>query len=585
MTTIKKLEDLHLHRLQLFAYCSIGQTLLQKFLIKETLGLSNNRDPCEALSEVLGQNKDQLKNLKNIFVSSSTTDLIYEDIKNVKLKPSINILKLDTSALVELLSRIDVFKTSYKYTHDVKCKGKKHSCCNKCCHKCTHCDKNDCAGGKCCLATLKCDHACSNCGTKRFVCKNNAKVCCGECKLCLGCYLSSTKQPTVEKLVRSGKLGTICQTQKLKISVNMLSKIRNLTMHLTNEECSELDASHFSSSDFPGFNNWNNLNTIITEVLKVVLQYVCPSTTMEEDIKGIEDIEKLTDKEELLRIYEEKIRIFGTFEHLLEIKEDLKQIGESVQRLHLENKRLTFHVEFFFNENLKYNLDCEVAINIREVMKSRIKILFEDRYKLIDNGLVANQSSNTQTITLEFQVKATSEANDLSVYEENGSEQSKELWKNIYDCIKDKIPNLDKVERTWWKLGSVIIGVALYKSHGSYWSKEERESIDKLLPVICFKLNKQYTRRLIFSCQVIPIQDGHDDLKTLSFEIVSDDTDKDKDQAVKGLLTRVDSSEMLWWFPNICKSFILRILIRRYKVFLQVSDVLNKKADLNCSDF
>ena len=60
MGTITRLKDLHLHRLQLFTYCSIGQSLLQKFLIEETLkcGLSTKTDPFEALSDIFGYKKD-----------------------------------------------------------------------------------------------------------------------------------------------------------------------------------------------------------------------------------------------------------------------------------------------------------------------------------------------------------------------------------------------------------------------------------------------------------------------------------------------------------------------------------------------
>ena len=73
MTTPTRLEDLHLHRLQLFAYCSIGQTLLQKTLIKQTLecSLSTNFDPYIALSEIL----EKKKKLNNIFVNTSSKEL------------------------------------------------------------------------------------------------------------------------------------------------------------------------------------------------------------------------------------------------------------------------------------------------------------------------------------------------------------------------------------------------------------------------------------------------------------------------------------------------------------------------------
>ena len=52
-------------------------------------------------------------------------------------------------------------------------------------------------------------------------------------------------------------------------------------------------------------------------------------------------------------------------------------------------------------------------------MKAQIKILFNDEYSLIANGLVAKNTSTVQSLTLKFKIKATSqEASDLSVYEE-----------------------------------------------------------------------------------------------------------------------------------------------------------------------
>ena len=539
MTTPTRLEDLHLHRLQLFAYCSIGQTLLQKTLIKQTFecGLSTNCDPYIMLSEILEKKKDQLKKLNNIFVNTSSKELIYKDYDRDELNPSINIFKLDTSSLVELLNGIDAFETSPKHTHPgIQCNDQNHQqfCCVECSpndkgkdfHKCKKCNKIKCTGNRCCETnSKKCNHDCLKCGTKEFFCKKNNKVCCAKCKLCLNCFLKSQNQPTEIELVRSRDWSKGCSIRKIKISINLMSTIRNLTMHLTNEQCVDLDASKFQSDDLPGINNWNDLNTVITNVLNKLINnvgYRYISTVDSIKIqKSTKDIGNMTDKEELLRIYEEKIRTFGTFEHLLEIKENLQQLNESFQQLQLKN--LAFHVQFLFHENVNYNMDCDLASDIRNHMESWIKILFNGCYQLIDNGLVSTETSNTKNIRVEFQIEATSpESNDLHVYKKGDSTESKELWKNISDCLKDQIPNLENVERVFWELGSIIIGVVLYKKQGAHWTKEEFEMTRKCLPNICSELNKTFAGCFVFSCEVIPIEENDNQLKTLSFEIVSD---------------------------------------------------------------
>ena len=465
---------------------------------------------------------------------------------------------LDTCALVELLSGIDCFHTSRKHAQGVQCKGQNHqeSCCKECgsskgkFHTCSKCNKIKCNGGKCCQTnSKKCDHPCPKCKIIEPICKNNYKACCKICKNCSNCYLL-VKQKPIEELVRSGDWikYPCCTTRNLKISINLLSKLRNLTMHLTNEECLDLDASRFDSSDFPGVNNWNDLNTIISEVLKFLVRYLSYNTPpfltiveMDRINKDIKDIGKITDKEQLLRVYEEKILNFGIYEHLFEINKDLKQLDESMQRLNLENKRLTFHVKFIFGEDIDYDLDCELAEQIEKLLEARIKIVSNNRCELIANGLVEEPISNAEAIKLEFQIKATTLETNLSVYEKSKSEQSKKLWNEILECILEEIPNIAAAKRTYWKLGSIIIGVQLHKSSGVFWSKEERESIAKLLPVICSKLNKQYAECLFFSCQVIPIpiQDGHNYLKTLSFEIVFTETEEDI-EAVTETLSMLD---------------------------------------------
>ena len=251
------MKDLHLHRLQLFTYCSIGQSLLQKFMIEETLkcGLSTKTDPFEALSDIFGYKKDQLKKLNNIFVNTSVKDLIYKDFENDLFNPSIDIFKLDISTLVELLTGIDAFRTSPKHTNNgVPCKGKHQSFCCKACnssqvfHKCKKCGKSKCKGKKCCYTNAsKCNHPCQKCAIPQSVCKHDSKVCCATCKLCLNCCLRLSGQSTMTDLILSFGLRhnkSLCDLRKVKTSVGLLLKLRNLTMHSTDTILDELTKNY-----------------------------------------------------------------------------------------------------------------------------------------------------------------------------------------------------------------------------------------------------------------------------------------------------------------------------------------------------
>ena len=531
MAISRRLEDLHINRLQLFAYCSIGQTLLQKCLIEETLncGLSANTNPFEALSEIFGFKKDQLKKLNNIFVNTSIKDLIYKDFDQDLFNPSINIFKLDISTLMELLTGIDAFRTSPKYAHGIQCKGQNHqsSCCKDCTHKCTNCGKMKCKGGKCCKANLKkCNHPCQKCSISDSICKHNYKVCCAACRLCLSCCLHLAKQNTVDDLIVNVGFGTksLCSLFEIKVCVSLLLKLRNLTMHSTDTNFSAIS---IDLVDFPGVNDWKDLNTIICKVLNLMLKEIDPSIITSFDrariAKDILDISKMVDKEELLRKYEQKIQTFGTFEHLFEIKTDLKQLDQSIQRLYSERQRLTFHVEFFFGENVNYDLDCKLAKNIKQVMKSKIKILFNDEYNLIANGLVTKDISTVHSLTLKFKITASSQdATDFSVYEEDDTPESIDLWNNISNVVMKEIPDLKEARRIYWELGSIIIGVALQKKVGLSWSSKDYDPIaTQHLPFICYKLNKQYKGLLHFSSKAIPIAKTSNSIKTLYFEIVS----------------------------------------------------------------
>lgn len=98
---------------------------------------------------------------------------------------------------------------------------------------------------------------------------------------------------------------------------------------------------------------------------------------------------------------------------------------------------------------------------------------------------------------------------------------------------------LEELRESPGKLGSIIIGVVLYRQQSTYWTKEEFEMIAKCLPDICSKLNEQYADCLAFSCKVFPIEETHDELKTLSFRL-DGGTNEDMSASVKEELSRLD---------------------------------------------
>lgn len=142
---------------------------------------------------------------------------------------------------------------------------------------------------------------------------------------------------------------------------------------------------------------------------------------------------------------------------------------------------------------------------------------------MIANGLVTKDISTVHSLTLKFKITASSQdATDFSVYEEDDTPESIDLWNNISNVVMKEIPDLKEARRIYWELGSIIIGVALQKKVGLSWSSKDYDHIaTQHLPFICYKLNKQYKGLLHFSSKAIPIAKTSNSIKTLYFEIVS----------------------------------------------------------------
>ena len=135
----------------------------------------------------------------------------------------------------------------------------------------------------------------------------------------------------------------------------------------------------------------------------------------------------MVDKE-LLRTYEEKIRSFGTFEQIVELRELFQMV---FQNLSLDEKRLTFYVQFFFTENVEYHVDCDLAQGIDLRVETMIKIKSNDKNECISNGLIAVPSSSEKYL-FGVEIKPKTPDIDLTDYKKKTGLQNTKNFGKIF---------------------------------------------------------------------------------------------------------------------------------------------------------
>ena len=104
---------------------------------------------------------------------------------------------------------------------------------------------------------FKCDHVCLNvnCGKSYSFCKNQRKLCCNTCELCLNC---SSK--------------TVCKNFILHQHMDIAkTELRNCTMHITNDEC---DNSKYDFPQVKDCKNWNDVLNKFDDTLQYIINYL-----------------------------------------------------------------------------------------------------------------------------------------------------------------------------------------------------------------------------------------------------------------------------------------------------------------------
>ena len=240
---------LHLHHLQLFGICSIGQYALQQLLMDFSLAAHpSSPNSFEALSQILTLHKDKVKKFSSIFTTPTVRDAIYQDVSKDIFHPSIPIDRLDINSLMEILRGIKDFPSANPSHHaGWTCSDTSNhmsKCCVNCEHKCPSCGKEQCKKNICCDAKKKCAHKCISCKSEQYDCIENKYVCCSSCSTCLSCVLRKHSLTSWDELYErcvGRTISGICDSLKLRLSLKVISMFRNIAMHLTNAKCNDMD--------------------------------------------------------------------------------------------------------------------------------------------------------------------------------------------------------------------------------------------------------------------------------------------------------------------------------------------------------
>ena len=231
----------HEHQHQLFAICSVGQYALQQLLKYFASCKNPGITPEQSLSQIFTNRKRTIKDkCRNIFRNQGLINTIYQDVTNDVFQPSINISKFDISTLNDVFRHIEDFDTSnVNRRTGWTCK-----------------DPNHVSGG------------------------NNKRVCCQKCWRCLDCVLKANRTPTWQDLFEKGIVvkpvnpNFICPMMLVRLSIDIIGLFRNITMHLTETKCQEMDFNLFKDPEVPNFTSWSKIRGALCFAVENILDYL-----------------------------------------------------------------------------------------------------------------------------------------------------------------------------------------------------------------------------------------------------------------------------------------------------------------------
>uniref|UniRef100_A0A7M5X3T8 Uncharacterized protein n=2 Tax=Clytia hemisphaerica TaxID=252671 RepID=A0A7M5X3T8_9CNID len=493
---------LHLHHLQLFGICSIGQYALQQLLMDFSLTAHpSSPNAFEALSQILTLHKDKVrKKFSSIFTTPTVRDAIYLDVSKDIFHSSIPIDRLDINTLMEILREIKDFHSASPSHHagwtcsDIS--NHRTKCCVDCDHKCSICGKDQCKKNICCDSKKKCAHKCNVCNSEQYDCVENKYVCCSSCKMCLNCVLNKHSLSAWNELYErcvDRTIGGICDSLKLRLSIKIIHIFRNITMHLTSAKCDDMDKGSFKDPKAPAHcDTWKKIRETLFFAVKFVLDVLKkngPIGTNEYDqqLYTLRSISSATSVDPL-KFFDGRIQTFLSIEgytHTSEVLEDICQKFEAVD-LKMSEKSLKLDVKFALQKDVDFDLDCEEAVDIENRFHMALTN-YESSLQayMVDYRLENSHIAEAHMIRIEFKISST----ELSFkeYADRKSGQSLSLWNEIKKTFlteefQKKFPFATKITRGHWELGSLIIHVVLLKESGENWTECEHQIIDLFLP-------------------------------------------------------------------------------------------------------
>jgi len=510
-----KLENLHIHHLQLYAFGSVGQYALQRLLahfsVQSNFSVSN--DPNIALMDIFKTKSNEVKNINSITSNPKNLELIYEDFPNGILRHRTDISSFDTTLLADVLFGISVFSTSNpSFRRGRSCKKNGNhtytECCDSCDHLCSICNRKSCTGHKCCVTGRTCAHKCKKCNVSYHECRDNRYICCLSCALCLNCLLGAyglkNWYELIEKWVKSLVTG-ICPEQEIRMAVSVVLTFRNLTMHLSSSECELMDNGCFQNDKLPSTcKYWNEIRDIVLHSTECILKYLRKNDlmfTLNEFKKHSEYLRCVafaTNKAELLSIYGSSSAKYFSSEQLIELREELDGLKEDFastkenvvwMRESLEKRTLFVEARIVFPEPLQdFTLNCKQAGTIQQAFIAAVEQYFEEKqsdstFTVFMHGFKAATMSQVEikVVPLEFNIKSSNKFFPWKDFEKFDLEKSKLLWDFIQSEIVNALPGTT-VGLSYWRLGSIIVHAVIRKISSKSWTEEELTNIDLMLP-------------------------------------------------------------------------------------------------------
>ena len=358
--------SLHFRKYQFYALCDLNEKCLQKLLNHLSLLDPKNvgcKDSSFAVTKVFENNEKTVKGLLLNEIWKEKRDFVY-DYKNQKFLDGIDTSKLDTTAITNILLTVESFPT---FAKKIPTKNKDNSqtgcCIHKCCKDCIH---NSCEHKRKKVKCPKeCPDKCNACDSSYIICKERRYICCQKCETCMPCTLNNNDCKDRHELFAE-KLEDVCPSLKLRLSIGYSRIFRNMTCHLTESECEEMEKGNFilrEISEDP--KSYKDLLTLFQKVIEQIIDCVKPSyakfaTEISKDLQHI----IMADNKSKLDPFATAINAMFKLD---EMSKRLSRIEDAVK------DSLKVEINYIRSKVGEFELDSSEAQDIEEILQKGVE--------------------------------------------------------------------------------------------------------------------------------------------------------------------------------------------------------------------